>query len=73
MQFSNNLTCRICKLDESIEDEDHILICPEVTDGMTEIQFTDVYGDINAQYNAVQVYKKVIRKRNIYLEKLENS
>ena len=73
MQFANNLTCRICKLDGSVEDEDHILICPELTDGQTEIQFTDVFGDVNSQYNAVQVYKKVIRKRNIHLEKIENS
>ena len=35
MQFANNLTCRICKLVGSVEDEDHILICPELTDGQT--------------------------------------
>ena len=40
MQFANNLTCRICKMVGSVEDEDHILICPELTDGQTEIQFT---------------------------------
>ena len=57
----------------SVEDEDHILICPELNDGQTEILFTDVFGDVNSQYNAVQVYKKVIRKRNIHLEKIENS
>ena len=37
------------------------------------VQYTDVFGDVNSQYNAVQVYKKVIRKRNIHLEKIENS
>ena len=72
MQFANNLTCRTSKLDGSVEDEDHILICPELTDGRTDIQFTDVFGDVNAQYSAVQVFKKVTRKRNLYLEKLEN-
>ena len=73
MQFANNLTCRTCKVDGSVEDEDHILICPELTDGRTDIQFTDVFGDVNAQYSAVQVFKNVIRKRNLYLEKLENA
>ena len=73
MQFGNNLTCRICETDGSIEDEDHILVCPEQTDGQCAVQFTDVYGDVDSQYNAVKMYKKVMRKRTIYLETLENS
>ena len=73
MQFGNNLTCRICKTDESIEDEDHILVCPEQTDGQCDVQYTDVFGDVDSQYNPVKMYKKVMRKRNIYLETLDNS
>ena len=33
----NNLQCRICQDKNSIEDEDHILICPELTDGKSEV------------------------------------
>ena len=72
-QFGNNLICRICKVEGSIEDEDHILICPELTDGQSEVQFTDVFGDVNSQYNAVQVYKKIIRRRSVYLEILDST
>ena len=72
MQFGNVLTCRICKEEGSVEDENHILICSELTEGQCEVQFTDVYGDLDSQFNAVQVYKKVIRRRNVYLEMMEN-
>ena len=72
-QFGTNLICRICKVDGSIEDEDHILICPELTDGQSEVQFTDVFGDVNSQYNAVQMYKKIIRRRRVYLEILDST
>ena len=72
-QFGNDLTCRICKIHGSIENEDHILICPELTDGQSEVQFTDVFGDVNSQFNAVQVYKKIIRRRSVHLEILDST
>ena len=72
-QFGTNLQCRICQDKDSIEDEDHILICPEMTDGQCDVQFTDVYGDVDTQYNAVKVFKKIIRRRNVYLETIEKS
>ena len=65
---NNNLQSRICLGENSIEDEDHFLICPELTDGKSEVQFTDVYGDVDSQYSAVQVFKEIIRRRNVYLE-----
>ena len=69
----NNLQCRICQDKNSIEDEDHILICPELTDGKSEVQFTDVYGDVDSQYSAVKAFKKIIRRRNVYIEMMEKS
>ena len=70
-QYVNNLMCRICASEGSFEDEDHILICPALTDGQTDVQFTDVYGDIDSQLHAVKVYKKVLRKRQVYLDMIE--
>ena len=68
-QFDNNLVCRICKDEESEENEDHLLVCPVLADGLVQnVQFTDVFGTVDAQYNAVQVFKKVLRKRDNYLE-----
>ena len=70
-QYGNNLTCRICEDENSYEDENHILICQKITEGKTDIKFSDVYGDVNCQFRAVQTYKKVFRKRDIYLELME--
>ena len=70
-QYVNNLKCRICASEGSVEDEDHILICPALTDGQTDVQFTDVYGDIDSQLHAVKVFKKVLRKRQVYLDMIE--
>ena len=70
-QYVNNLKCRICASEGSVEDEDHILICPALTDGQTDVQFTDVFGDIDSQLHAVKVYKKVLRKRQVYLDMIE--
>ena len=72
-QFGNNLKCIICEDEESEENEDHVLNCTVVNGTETyDVQFTDVYGDADAQYKAVQVYKKVLRTRQIYLEMEEN-
>ena len=65
-QYVNNMKCRICASEGSVEDEDHILICPALTDGQT-----DVYGDIDSQLHAVKVFKKVLRKRQVYLDMKE--
>ena len=70
-QYVNNMKCRICASEGSVEDEDHILICPALTDGQTDVQFTDVYGDIDSQLHAVKVYKKVLRKRQVYIDMIE--
>ena len=72
-QFGNNLKCRICEDEESEENEDHVLNCTVVNGAETyDVQFTDVYGDADAQYKAVKVYKKVFRRRQIYLDMKEN-
>ena len=72
-QYGINLTCRICEDENSFEDENHILICPKITEGKLYIKFSDVYGDVNCQYRAVKTYKKIFRKRDIYLEMMEKN
>ena len=66
--FDNDLTCRMCKEVNSIEDEDHILICKKLNTERYDAKFADVYSDIEKQYKVTQVYKKVLRRRKIYLE-----
>ena len=36
-QYGNNLFCRICEDENSFEDENHILICPQITKVKSDI------------------------------------
>ena len=72
-QYRNILTCRICKATESIENEDHILTCSVLNDEEYDVQFSNVYGSTDGQYRAVQVFKKVLRRRKIYLDIAEKT
>ena len=70
-QYGNQLKCRICKVDGSIEDEEHILICSALTDGNCDVRFSDVYGNVDEQYHAVKTFKKVLRQREVYLDMID--
>ena len=72
-QYNNNLACRICKEINTIENEDHILACPVLNDEVPEVTFSDVYGCIDDQYKAVQIFKKVLRRRQPYLDIAEKT
>jgi hypothetical protein len=72
-QYRNILTCRICKATDSIEDEDHILNCSVLNEEEYEVQFANVYGSTDEQYRAVQVFKKVLRRRQIYIDIAEKT
>ena len=67
-QYEEDLSCRIFKDMRYSEDEDHILTCTVLNNDKYDVKFSDVYGDIDHQYNVVQVYKKVTRRRKVYLE-----
>ena len=67
-QYGNDLICRMCKDLNSVEDEDHILLCKTLNTEQYEVIYTDVYGNIDKQYRVTQIYKKVFRKRNLYFE-----
>ena len=69
-QFQNNLSCRICELTDSIEDEDHLLICIINNNEAHSVTFNDVYGSIDKQFEVVKIFKNVMRKRKVYLDTL---
>ena len=66
-QFKN-LQCRICEDKNSIEDEDHILKCVKFNDNEDNISFSDVYGNADDQLKAVKIFKKIMRRRQVYLD-----
>ena len=70
-QYNNQLKCRICKEENSIENEDHLLTCATLSTESFEVSFSDVYGDIDEQFKVTQIFKKILRKRRVYLDAME--
>ena len=68
-QHEYDLSFRICKDSNVLEDEDHLLACTVLNDQKYSVQFDDV----DKQYEVVQVFKKVMRKRKVYLEIFKSS
>ena len=66
--FNKKLQCRICNDPDSIENEDHILTCSTLNTEDYDVQFCDVFGSIDEQYKVVQVFKRVLRRRQMYLD-----
>ena len=69
-----NLLCSLCKEENSIETEIHLLSCDflmkdkSLKDEMSQVMYADVFCDIGKQVKAANVYKKIM---NIY-EKEKN-
>ena len=66
--FNKKLHCRLCNAPDVIENEDHLLVCTVLENEATTVQFSDVYGSVNEQYEAIKIFKKVVRKWRVYLD-----
>ena len=66
-QYNNILHCRICKNENTVENEDHLLTCSVLNSESYDVKFADVYGNIDVQYKATQAFKKVMRRRSVYI------
>ena len=67
-QFREDMSCRACKVVGSVEDEDHILSCAVLKLDSHDAKFMDVYGNMEQQFKATQVFKKILRRRKVYLD-----
>ena len=70
-QYQNKLECRVCNEPSSTESEDHILVCPALSNEQLDVKFDDVFGNTDDQFKATQAFKKVLRKRKVYLDALQ--
>ena len=61
-QYSD-LICRICKSDDSVENENHLIDCEMLNEEISDITFNYVYEDIEKQMKAVKLFKKILRRR----------
>ena len=50
------------------EDEDYILVCKTLNNEEFDVSYEDVYSNVDKQYNVTQVFKKILRKRNVLIE-----
>ena len=74
--FKDNLICRICQDMQSKEDEDHIFFhCDRLLGNIsrpTNIKLEDIFGTIDKQVPAIKFFMKIIERRNILLDLLED-
>ena len=70
-QYQKKLQCRLCKAPDSIENEDHLLTCSILNTVKYNVQFSDVYGTVDEQYEVVQIFKKVVRRWKVYLDNIQ--
>ena len=70
-QFKNNLNCLLCESGIP-ETESHLLQCPgilgDIGNNILKIQHSDIYGVLDQQIKAIQVFKKVFRIRKWKIE-----
>ena len=70
--YNYNTICRLCTQEESIESESHLLTCDvlkgEVREDEQNITTSDLFGPTHKQIKAVKLFKRVLRRRKIYMD-----
>ena len=64
----DDMSCRTCNIQQSVENEDHVLYCTALNSDAHGVKFGDVYGNPDKQYKAIQVFKKILHRRKVYLD-----
>ena len=74
--YEKNMMCRICKLQDTVENEQHLLECEILRNEVkldSDVNFEFVFGNLNKQKTALTAFKSVLRKREILLKLQEKS
>ena len=68
--YENDLTCRTCKQADSVEDEEHLLVCENLKSELLdpEVKFDFVFQNLEKQKKAIKTYKCILRKREVLLK-----
>ena len=67
-KYGNEISCRICKL--HIECQEHLLQCEVLkskVENPNQVVYEDIFGHVDKQLEAVRVYKKLLREREVFL------
>ena len=70
-KYGNKLHCRICEIEETIEDEEHTFSCPSLLHDIEvdePLIIDDLYGHLPNQIHLVKNMMKILMRRKIILE-----
>ena len=72
--YLDDMSCRVCKDANSIEDENHTFQQCKILidDTSSAIDFRDVYGTLSQQVTFIKKAMPIIRKRNILMKIMNN-
>ena len=62
--YEKNMTCRICKLQDTVESEQHLLECETLRNEIkldSEVNFEFVFGNLKKQNTAFTAFKSILR------------
>ena len=65
-KYGSDLLCKLCN---ETEDQEHLLQCVKLIDGMSldGIQYSDIFGNSKKQVVIAKTMKKIVDRRNILL------
>ena len=72
-KYKVDQSCELCKINES--NQEHQLSCPVLIKflpelSLTNVQYKDLFGNVDKQLKFIKVYSKIARQREIFLERL---
>ena len=68
--WKDDVSCRLCKDTVMIESQAHLLACKEIlkhVDVPNDMKHEDLFKNTDKQLAAIQVFKKIIRQREILM------
>ena len=67
-KYGDDIACRICKV--HIERQEHLLKCEVLkskVENPKDVVYEDIFGHVDKQLEAVRMYKKLFREREVFL------
>ena len=66
-KYKNDMSCTLCKDNQTEENLSHLLCCPFLTQLVTDIntiQCQDIFGNLEQQVKAVKIFEKIFKIYN---------
>ena len=66
-KYGKDLTCKLCKDENSVEDLPHLLACPflvghpKLSSKINSIKIDDIFGNLESQVKAVKIWDRIFK------------